>query len=603
MRVPEHLQALLDEGVIDEVIRPLQSGKEAQIYMVVARGVPCVAKVYKDAQHRSFKNRADYVEGRVGRNTRDQRAMAKKSRFGRKQAEGAWRSAEVDAIYKLKDAGVRVPEPFDFVEGVLIMELVCNERGEPAPRIADVELEHDDADWVFNRLIGEVIRMLCAGVVHGDLSDFNVLLAPDGPVIIDFPQATDPAHNQSARKLLIRDVDNLVHFFSRWVPEIKDLPLGQEMWDLYERGELTPDSKLTGEWKQKKGPPDVSAILDEIEAAEREARMRREALGLGPPRPARAPVEFDAPPPRPKAGRQGPPPAPHQPGRADQASRRREDDRPPHGERPPAEPRGDRRAPRQGDRRDDPRDDRQAEAPRGRGGRGEEPRGRPFEREERPDARRGASRDERRAFDRDERRDPSRGERRDDPRDDARDERREPQRDDRRERRDPRRDPRDEGRVPRRDDARDDRRDPRRDDPRDDRRDPRREPRDEGRVPRRDDARDDTRDDRRDDTRDDRRDTWRDDRRPTDRGRTGFDTPRAAPDARDPDRRPRASDDPPPTDHRRPRRDRPREDGPRRSDWPTRRSEGRPRRDDEVRDTTPVRPGSMSDDMFLVEDD
>jgi RIO kinase 1 len=298
VKVPDRLLPLLEQGVIDDVIRPLQSGKEAQVYLVDVQGWPCVAKVYKEAQNRSFKHRADYTAGRKARGSREQRAMAKKSKFGREKAEEAWRSAEVDAIYRLDHAGVRVPRPHDFVDGVLVMELITDERGEPAPRLADVTLHEHDARAMFDIVLGDVIRMLCAGLVHGDLSDFNILLGTDGPVIIDFPQATDAAANLNARKLLVRDVHNLTTFFGRYAPELLDLPLGEEMWELYERGELTPESRLTGHWEGSDREADVSGLLREIEDVEREARKRREALGLET-RPARAPVVDDRPPPRP----------------------------------------------------------------------------------------------------------------------------------------------------------------------------------------------------------------------------------------------------------------------------------------------------------------
>ncbi len=301
MRIPQSLIGLADQGVIDEVVRPLMSGKEAQVYLVIASGERRVAKVYKEADHRSFKHRADYVEGRRVRNSRSQRAMAKRSRFGRGEIEAAWRNAEVDIIHQLHAAGVRVPVPYDFVDGVLVMELVQGADGEPAPRLVDVNLHPDEARDLFHRLLREVVRMLCVGVVHGDLSDFNVLLTPDEPVIIDFPQAVDPAHNRNARRLLIRDVDNLSQFLGRFVPDLKKRKYGQEMWSLYERGKLEPDTQLTGRFRPSNKPVNTMSLLEEIEAVEREARQRREALGL-PVRPARQPVTRG---PRPKPIQEG----------------------------------------------------------------------------------------------------------------------------------------------------------------------------------------------------------------------------------------------------------------------------------------------------------
>ena len=301
MRVPDSLEPLVEQGVIDDVIRPLMSGKEAQVYLVEAQGHYRVAKVYKNADHRSFKHRADYTEGRKVRNTRSQRAMSKRSKFGKEQVEEAWRNAEVDVIYRLFAAGVRVPEPYDFCDGVLVMELIGDPSGEPAPRLVDVRFTEAEARALFNHLLGEVQRMLCVGVVHGDLSDFNVLITPDGPVIIDFPQAVDPAHNNNARKLLIRDVSNLTQFLARYVPDLKTMRYGEEMWELYERGELTPTTKLTGRTKRKDTKVDTRSLLDEIADIEREARARREALGLPPPRRARTPVIAEGPAPKPLA--------------------------------------------------------------------------------------------------------------------------------------------------------------------------------------------------------------------------------------------------------------------------------------------------------------
>lgn len=290
MRVPERLIPLLDQGVIQEVVRPLMSGKEAQVYLVRAGPEERVAKVYKEASQRSFRNRAEYQEGRKVRSSREQRALDRHSRYGRELEEEAWHSAEVDALHALERAGVRVPQAFDFVDGVLVMELVRDVRGQPAPRLTDLPFTRDEARALFHHLLREVVRMLCAGVVHADLSEFNVLMGADGPVVIDFPQAVDAASNRNARKLLVRDVNNLVQFFGRWVPELRGRAYGQEMWALYEKGELTVDSPLTGRWNPPQKRADGNALLAEIMAMEQETRARREALGLPPPRPARTPV-------------------------------------------------------------------------------------------------------------------------------------------------------------------------------------------------------------------------------------------------------------------------------------------------------------------------
>ena len=310
MRVPERLEPLLEQGVIQEVLRPLMSGKEAEVFLVLSGGEERVAKVYKNAQFRSFQHRTDYTEGRSVRNSREQRAMAKRSKHGRAKTEDAWRSAEVDAIHLLRAAGVRVPEPFAFTEGVLVMELVKGEDGAPAPRLVDTHFTEEEATEVFHILLRETVKMLCAGIIHADLSDFNVLMSPTGPVIIDFPQAVDPARNQSARKLLVRDVKNLTSFLGRFAPKLRRTQYGPEMWDLYERSELEPDTELTGRYEPKQAKAEVSSLLEDILALEQEAKERREALGLPPPRRARRPVVYEPPPaPKPTAKpKQGPKP-------------------------------------------------------------------------------------------------------------------------------------------------------------------------------------------------------------------------------------------------------------------------------------------------------
>jgi len=289
MRVPDSLIPLIEQGVIQEVIRPVMSGKEAEVFLVWSEGERCIAKVYKDVQSRSFKHRSQYTEGRQTRNSRDQRAMSRRSRHGRREEEQAWRATEVDVLERLQHTGVPVPRLYAFLEGVLVMELICNDDGEPAPRLADVNLYQEEAEEIFFILLRAVQRMLCAGVVHGDLSDFNILLTRQGPVIIDFPQAVDPAHNRNARRLLVRDVRNLSSFLARYVPNLRRTKYGEEMWDLYERGELQPDTKLTGKVRRKQGAVDLDALMAEIASANAEDRRKREALGLPPRRPARQP--------------------------------------------------------------------------------------------------------------------------------------------------------------------------------------------------------------------------------------------------------------------------------------------------------------------------
>jgi RIO kinase 1 len=280
MRIPDCLAALAGDGVFEEVLRPLMSGKEAQVYLLRSGNEQRVAKVYKEAHERSFRQRAEYTEGRTVRNSRDQRAMSKRTRHGREQDEAAWRSAEVDVIYRLHAAGVRVPTPYQFIDGVLIMELITDDEGNPAPRLGDVSLDRESALRIYELLLHAVVQMLCAGVVHGDLSAFNVLLAASGPVIIDFPQAVNAASNQNARKLLLRDVDNLHRFLARFVPERTPLPYAEEMWWLYQRGELTPGVRLTGRYRAAEGKVDTASVLGSIADAERDERRRRSKLGL-----------------------------------------------------------------------------------------------------------------------------------------------------------------------------------------------------------------------------------------------------------------------------------------------------------------------------------
>jgi RIO kinase 1 len=308
MRMPDSLATLVDYGIIQEVVRPLMSGKEAQVYLVVSEGEVRVAKVYKEAQARTFKHRAEYTEGRKTRNTRDQRAIAKRTRHGRAQDEAAWRSTEVDMIHRLSDAGVRVPQPHQFIDGVLVMELIKDADGNPAPRLGDLSFGPERALEIYDDLIREVVRMLCAGVVHGDLSDFNVLMGAKGPALIDFPQSVDPASNQNARRLLLRDVENLHRFLARLAPEASRPPYAQEMWELYQGNRLRPDTKLSGGYRVSPETTDTSEVLVLIGDAREEERARREARGeeLEPdaPKPHRAVVDFSQEAPRKRARRQ-----------------------------------------------------------------------------------------------------------------------------------------------------------------------------------------------------------------------------------------------------------------------------------------------------------
>ena len=275
MKPPARLQPLIDEGLIDTVVRQLMSGKEAMVFVVRCGDETRCAKVYKEATHRSFRQAVDYTENRKVKNTRQARAMAKGSRYGRESQEAAWQSAEVDALYRLAAAGVRVPKPYNFHDGVLLMELVTDEHGDAAPRLNDVAFTPEQAIAHHASLLTEVVRMLCAGVVHGDLSEFNILLAADGPVIIDLPQAVDAAGNNHAKRMLLRDVENLRDFFGRFAPELLATDHGPEIWALYERGVLTPDTPLTGVFVQPTGAVDVGGVMREIDDARAEEAARR----------------------------------------------------------------------------------------------------------------------------------------------------------------------------------------------------------------------------------------------------------------------------------------------------------------------------------------
>lgn len=274
MKVPMRLQPLVDDGVIDSVVRQLMSGKEALVYVVRCGEETRCAKVYKEADKRSFRQAVDYTENRKTKNSRQARAMAKGTRFGRAAQERAWQSAEVDALRRLASAGVRVPQPYNFHEGVLLMELVTNEEGNAAPRLNDVEFTPEVATELHERLIREVVRMLAAGVVHGDLSEFNILLGADGPVIIDLPQAVDAAGNNHAPRMLVRDVDNLRRYFGGFAPALLATDYGKEIWALYESGGLHPEAELTGRFEADETTADLESVMREIDDARLEEAAR-----------------------------------------------------------------------------------------------------------------------------------------------------------------------------------------------------------------------------------------------------------------------------------------------------------------------------------------
>ncbi|MAM87381.1 PA4780 family RIO1-like protein kinase [Allohahella sp. A8] len=277
MKIPKRLQPLVEDGLVDEVLRPLMSGKEAAVYVVRCGNELRCAKVYKEANKRSFRQAVQYQEGRKVRNTRRARAMEKGSKFGRGQQEEAWHNAEVDALYRLSAAGVRVPTPHGCVDGVLLMELVTDEDGDVAPRLNDVSMSAEQAleDHAF--MMQSIVRMLCAGLVHGDLSEFNVLVDAYGPVIIDLPQAVDATQNNHARSMLERDIANMTSYYGQYAPELKSTRYAKEIWALYEDGELHPDSELTGFFEDDEADADVDGVLEEIKAAfaEEAARLER----------------------------------------------------------------------------------------------------------------------------------------------------------------------------------------------------------------------------------------------------------------------------------------------------------------------------------------
>jgi RIO kinase 1 len=280
MKTPKRIQPLLEDGLVDDVIRQLKSGKEATVYVVQCGDEIRCAKIYKEANQRGFHQAVNYTEGRKVKNSRQARAMEKGSRYGRQEQEAAWQHAEVDALYKLATAGVRVPHPFGFYEGVLLMELVTDENGQPAPRLNDLELTREQALEFHAFLIRQVVLMLCAGIVHGDLSEFNVLVDARGPVIIDLPQAVDAAANNNASSMLERDVDNLAVYFGQFAPELLATQYGKEIWAIYLKGELLPGTPLTGRYQQTDKKADVRAVMREIDAArdDHAAKLRYQQL-------------------------------------------------------------------------------------------------------------------------------------------------------------------------------------------------------------------------------------------------------------------------------------------------------------------------------------
>ncbi|MDP8568532.1 PA4780 family RIO1-like protein kinase [Methylophilus aquaticus] len=278
MKTPKRLEPLIEDGVVDEVMRQLMSGKEATVYVVRCGEEIRCAKVYKEANKRSFRQSVDYTEGRKVKSSRQARAMAKGSKYGKQAQEEAWQSAEVDALYRLAAAGVSVPTPYQFYEGVLIMDLVTDAEGNAAPRLNDVVFTAEQARQHHQSLLKEVVRMLCAGIVHGDLSEFNILLSAHGPIIIDLPQAVDAAGNNHAMSMLERDVGNLADFFGQFAPELINTHYGKEIWALYAKGALTPETVLTGKFKQDDKPVDLKSVVRVIDAVREDEAKKQMRL-------------------------------------------------------------------------------------------------------------------------------------------------------------------------------------------------------------------------------------------------------------------------------------------------------------------------------------
>ena len=269
MKTPQSLEMLVYNGLVDEVVCQLMSGKEAEVYVVHSKGEVCCAKVYKEAVNRSFSRQTQYREGRKGKNSRQARAMEKNSKYGRKEQEEAWQSAEVDALRRLAEAGVRVPHVFNYFAGVLLMELVVDANGDAAPRLNDLKLTAEQAREYHSTMITQIVLMLCSGLVHGDLSEYNVLVGSDGLVIIDLPQAVDAAGNNNAGSMLQRDVENMAVYFGRFAPELLATDYGKEIWKLYASGKLSPTTDLTGRFEQSRNPADVKGVMQEIDSARR----------------------------------------------------------------------------------------------------------------------------------------------------------------------------------------------------------------------------------------------------------------------------------------------------------------------------------------------
>lgn len=278
MKTPERILPLVEDGLVDEVIRRLMSGKEADVFLVRCGNEIRCAKVYKEASKRSFKKAVEYQEGRKVRNSRRGRAMQKGSKFGKQQQEEVWQNAEVDALYKLAEAGVRVPKPYGCFDGVLLMELITDENGDVAPRLNDVGMSPEQAREDHAEMMHNIMLMLSVGLIHGDLSEFNVLVDEYGPVVIDLPQAVDAAANNNAKRMLKRDVDNITNYYAQFAPELLETQYAKEIWALFEAGQLSAHIELTGLFDEVEAEADVDSVMEEIKAAFEEEQKRQERL-------------------------------------------------------------------------------------------------------------------------------------------------------------------------------------------------------------------------------------------------------------------------------------------------------------------------------------
>jgi RIO kinase 1 len=275
MKVPERIEPLIEEGLVDSVLRQLMSGKEATVFVVQCGEEIRCAKIYKEANKRSFRQAVVYTEGRKVKNSRRARAMDKGSRFGRKAREESWQSTEADALHRLAAAGVRVPKPYHFYAGVLLMDLVTDADGNAALRLNDMSFTAEEARTLYHALMMEVVRMLCVGIIHGDLSEYNILLGAEGPVIIDLPQAVNAAGNNQAASLLERDVANLTNYFGQFAPDLLDTDYGKEIWALYKAGALHPNVVLTGCYEHDSTQVDLNSVVREIDDARADDAARR----------------------------------------------------------------------------------------------------------------------------------------------------------------------------------------------------------------------------------------------------------------------------------------------------------------------------------------